>query len=148
MSTSNEVLADAPAPQSTEVDRPYYDLKARGLWVLIRMIAKEERVTAGGLIISAGQAKTRHGEVIDRSPAIKDLEPGDIVIFTNFVNEVEDVEELTGRRDLYLVRDEEVYAKAVKITDSARIAEIRKIHDDRMISVASAYAEATKEANA
>lgn len=144
MTVTNEVLENSPAPQSTEVDRPYYDLKARGLWVLIRMIAKEERVTAGGLIVSAGQAKTRHGEIVDCSPTITDLKPGDVVIFTNFVNEVDDVEELTGRRDLFLVRDEEVYARAEKITDPARIAEIRKSQQDRMDSVTRAYEEATR----
>lgn len=146
MSTPNEVLDTALAPQS--IARDFYDLKARGKWVLIRMLSKEERRTAGGIVVSMGQAKTQHGIVEDVSSEIPDLHAGDMVVFTNFVNDLEDVEELTGRKDLYLVRDEEVYSRAVKITDPAVIAELNAKANERFVSIAKEYEEATKNANA
>lgn len=143
MDIPETVLDTTPAPQST-ASRDFYDLKTRGRWVLIRMLSKEERKTDGGIVITLGQAKTQHGIVEDVSSEVPDLNVGDVVVFTNFVNSLEDVEELTGRKDLFLVRDEEVYSRAVKITDPVRLAALTAKANERFAAIAKEYNEATK----
>jgi co-chaperonin GroES (HSP10) len=144
MSTPNEVLATTPAPESTA--RDFYELKARGKWVLIRMIPRKERRTAGGLVLTMGQEKTQHGEVVDVSSEIYDLQAGDTVVFTNFVTELTEVEELTGERNLYLVRDEEVYSRAVKITDPEVLAMLSARANARYEDIDRQYAEEKRKA--
>lgn len=46
----------------------------------------------------------------------KRFEKGEHVIFTNFPIELEELEELTGEKNLKLVRYEEVYARIRKCT--------------------------------
>lgn len=149
MTTSNEVLAAAPAPQSTEI-RDYFTLKARGKWVVLRMIPREERKTAGGIVISTAQTKTQHGLVVDVSsaPEVVDLHVGDVVVFTNFVNSLDDVEELTGERNLFLVREEEIYARAEKIADPEVLAKIRSEAEERYGAIARQYEEEVKNQSA
>jgi co-chaperonin GroES (HSP10) len=113
---------ETPVPAS----RKFYSLKARGKWVLVRMISQEERRSEGGITLRTAQAKTQHGEVVDVDvDEVRGLRVGQIVVFTNFPNSLEDIEELTGERDLYLVREEEIYAGAEEITDPLQIAVIR-----------------------
>lgn len=116
--------------------RKFYTLKARDQWVVIRMVSREEIKSEGGIVIKTAQAKTQHGVVedVDKS-VVKDLEVGQHVVFTNFVTTLEDIEELTGRRDLYLVRSEEVYARAEEITDPAKLAVIQATIAARYASV-------------
>ena len=137
MSSPSKVLDTSPVAET----RKLYSLRARSKWVLIKMIPKDERRTSGGIVVSAAQAKTQHGLVIDvDSSQVPDLHPGDVVVFTNFPNDLDDVEELTGQRDLYLVRDEEVYARAEEITDMGVLAQMHaeaKARLDAMITEAS-----------
>lgn len=142
----NTLLDSSPSISIPE--SPLYDLCARGRWVLVRMLSKEERKTAGGIILSQAQAKTQHGVIVDvDTSVVKDLVPGQIVIFTNFTNELEDIEELTGRRDLHLIRDEEVYAVAKEIKDPERLAELRReanVRRDQLMAEANEAYEASK----
>ena len=46
------------------------------------------------------------------SSRISDIHAGDMVIFTNFPIELPDLEELTGDKNLCLVRGEEIFAVA------------------------------------
>jgi len=115
-----------PAQDTVPASRKFYELKARGKWVLIRMIAQEERISEGGIRIREAQARTQHGHVVDVDTAeVRGLAVGQIVVFTNFPNALDDVEELTGERDLYLVREEEIYAAAEEITDPLKLAVIK-----------------------
>lgn len=125
--------AEPQAPKVIPPDnRKFFKLKARGKWVLIRMVPREERRTEGGIVVSTAQAKTQHGVIVDFDPSeVKHLEIGQHVVFTNFVTELDDVEELTGERNLYLVREEEVYAGGEEITDPEKIAEIKARIDER-----------------
>jgi co-chaperonin GroES (HSP10) len=94
-----------------------FDVIPRNEWVLIRQLIKKDEITAGGVVkpgeeffMLAGKAsKSQRGEVVaagERST----LQVGDLVIFTFFAMEIEGLKDLTGREDLRLVRDEEVYA--------------------------------------
>jgi co-chaperonin GroES (HSP10) len=93
-------------------------------WVLIRQYREEEKKTDGGVIapgedffmMDKGKPKSQRGIVVAVSEKIHDLMPGDVVIFTNFPIDLEDIEELTGDKELKLVRDEEVYAKVKRCT--------------------------------
>lgn len=97
---------------------PRYD------WVLIRQHREEEKTTEAGVIqpgedfflMDRGKPKSQRGIVVAVSDKVKDLEPGDFVIFTNFPIDLEDIEELTADKELKLVRDEEVYAKVKRCT--------------------------------
>lgn len=123
----------APPPPD---NRKFFKLKARGKWVLIRMVPREERRTEGGIVVSTAQAKTQHGIIEDFDASeVKNLEVGQHVVFTNFVTELDDVEELTGERNLYLVREEEIYAGGDEITDPEKIADIKARIDERYANI-------------
>jgi co-chaperonin GroES (HSP10) len=106
------------------VRKESWQVAPRHEWVLIRQHREEEKKTDGGVIapgedffmMDKGKPKSQRGIVVAVSEKIKDLVPGDIVIFTNFPIDLEDIEELTGDKELKLVRDEEVYAKVKRCT--------------------------------
>lgn len=101
-----------------------WEVLPRHEWVLIRQYREEEKKTEAGVItpgedfflMDKGKPKSQRGIVVAVSEKVKDLEPGDFVIFTNFPIDLEDVEELTGDKELKLVRDEEVYARVKRCT--------------------------------
>lgn len=101
-----------------------WEIRPRHAWVLIRQHRAQEKVTDGGVIqpgedfflMDKGKPKSQRGIVVAVSDAVKDLEPGDFVIFTNFPIDLEDIEELTADPELKLVRDEEVYASVKRCT--------------------------------
>jgi co-chaperonin GroES (HSP10) len=89
-----------------------YALQARNSWVLVRRVTAAEKHTAEGVVIPEGQGRSQRGIVVSVPPGIEDLQPGQLVIYTNFPMEIEDVEELTGDKDLQLVQSDEIYAIA------------------------------------
>lgn len=93
-----------------------------GNWVLIRKYTAEEKVSPDGVIIPAGQGRSQRGVVLAAglAPAgFAQIHPGDMVIYTNFPLEVEDLEDLTGSKDLQLVRYEELYARVKNLSVQA-----------------------------
>lgn len=91
-----------------------FRIQPRYQWVLVRKIEREEQVGPGGVIIPGG-GRSQRGEVVAAAPNTG-LNEGDVVIYTNFPLELEDLEELTGEKNLQLIRDEEVYALVVPCT--------------------------------
>jgi co-chaperonin GroES (HSP10) len=91
-------------------------------WVIVKKLSLETVVTDAGVFVDRSQAKTYQAEVIEASDVIRngetvpsDLLPGDLVIITAFSQTFEDLEEITGDKDLLMVRDEEVYAHFDKL---------------------------------
>lgn len=98
-----------------------HTVRPRNEWVLIKKIEREEKLTDDGIILPGG-GRSQRGKVVSvaRWSWLKRLfsggvrlKKGDIVVYTNFPIELEDLEELTGEKNLHLVRDEEIYAVAV-----------------------------------
>jgi co-chaperonin GroES (HSP10) len=89
-----------------------YRIRPRHEWVLIRKEVEGERVTVDGVIVpEREQMRSFRGVVVDLAADVTNLSVGDRVIFTAYPMELEDVEELTGDKNLFMVRDEEVYAR-------------------------------------
>lgn len=88
-------------------------LRPRNEWVVIRKVDPKDRISSGGVVITEGQAKSSLGEVVSFSAKVTDLERGDLVIFTNFAQALAELEDATGEKNLFLVREEEVYAVLV-----------------------------------
>lgn len=98
-----------------------YQIFPRNEWVLIKKMEREETVSDDGNIILPGGGRSQRGVVVGvaKLPWWKrwfgggmPLKNGDIVVYTNFPIQLEDLEELTGEKNLELVRDEEVYSVA------------------------------------
>jgi co-chaperonin GroES (HSP10) len=98
-----------------------HTVQPRNQWVLIKKLEREEMRTEDGLILPGG-GRSQRGRVVSVAKRSwlkrlfsRDLRlaAGDIVVYTNFPIELEDLEELTGESNLHLVREEEVYAVAV-----------------------------------
>jgi len=89
-----------------------YKILPLNQWVLIRREALGEKKTEAGVVIPEGQGRSSRGEVVAVAEGLP-LDVGDQVIFTNFPIELEDLEEITGDKQLSLVRMEEVYAVLV-----------------------------------
>jgi co-chaperonin GroES (HSP10) len=96
-----------------------YAVHPRHGWVIVRKLSLEEIKTDAGLIVDRSQAKSYQAEVVEAAEVVRngkfvasDLKPGDLVIITAFSMTFEDLEELTGEKDLLMVRDEECYARA------------------------------------
>lgn len=100
-----------------EQEAPKYQIEPRNEWVLIRQHKPQEVKTEAGVVIPAsdfflmgGTKHKQRGIVVAAGPK-SDLKPGDMVLFTNYSIDIEDLEELTGDPELKLVRDEEVYTR-------------------------------------
>lgn len=89
----------------------------RHLWVLIRKVEPKDVLHESGIVETRGQSRSQLGEVVAVGEEVTNLTAGDLVIYTNFPIELEDVQDLTGDRKLHLIRDEEVYAKVVEDGD-------------------------------
>lgn len=97
-----------------------YEIYPRNEWVLIKKLERQETFTDDGIILPGG-GRSQRGVVVGvaKLPWWKrwfgngvPLKKGDIVVYTNFPIQLEDLEELTGEKNLELVRDEEVYSVA------------------------------------
>jgi len=86
-------------------------VKPRKDWVLIKKVEPKDILHPdSGILETRGNARSQMGRVVAVSLDISDLIPGDLVIYTNFPMELEDIEELTQERNLHLIQNEEVYA--------------------------------------
>jgi co-chaperonin GroES (HSP10) len=90
-----------------------FEIEPLQKWVLIRKIEREEKIVDG--VVIPGGGKSSRGIVVARAEGVA-LDKGDLVIFTNFPIELEDLEEITGDKALKLVRYEEVYARVKQCT--------------------------------
>lgn len=85
-------------------------LRPRGSWVVIRKVEAKDRLYSSGLVITEGQARSSVGEVVSVAGSVNDLKRGDLVVYTNFAIQLEELDDVTGDKNLFLVREEEVYA--------------------------------------
>lgn len=92
-----------------EKPRQLFKVRPRHEWVLVRKLSLDEEVTGAGLVINKDQRKTFHGVVVDMGWKVKHLAIGDTVLFSAFAMKNGDLEEMTGDKNLLMVRDEEVY---------------------------------------
>jgi len=76
---------------------------------VVRKIDPRDKLSAAGLLITEGQARSSIGEVVSFSPKVTDLERGDVVLYTNFAIQLDEMEDATGDKTLFLVREEEIY---------------------------------------
>lgn len=99
-----------------------YAVHPRHGWVIVRKLSLDQITTDAGLIVDRSQAKTYQAEIVEASDVVRngkivasDLKVGERVLVTAFSMTFEDLEELTGEKDLLMVRDEEVYCRAEEI---------------------------------
>lgn len=88
-----------------------YVIEPRNNWVVIRKIEIEETQTDAGVVLVGG-GRSQRGEVVAAAPSTG-LAAGDLVIYTNFPMDIPDVEDMTGEKNLHLVLEEEIYARAI-----------------------------------
>ena len=87
-----------------------YHIRPRHGWVLVRKITQDvEKV--GDVFIDKSQRQSLVGEVMEVSEKVTDLKAGDRVIISAFTMEIPELEELTGQKDLVMLRDEEIYSR-------------------------------------
>lgn len=114
--TASELGVPLPGPASAllaSLQKVKYRVEPLNKWVAIRKIENEDKVTAEGVIVKGG--KSSRGEVIAAAEGVP-LKAGDMVIYTNFPIELEDLEMLTQDPNIQLVRFEEVYTRLVPCT--------------------------------
>lgn len=112
----------ATAAREIQKTKKKYAVHPRHGWAIVRKLSLEQVTTDAGVIVDRSQAKTFQAEVVEASDVVRngkivasDLKPGERVIITAFSMTFEDLEELTGEKDLLLVRDEEIYCVATEI---------------------------------
>ena len=110
MDKATREAALAPLPSKKTKPRVLRSLRPRGKWVLVKRITQDEEVTADGIIIDKSQRKSSVGRVMGVGSEVTDLFVGDEVLFSKMAMTLEDVEEQTGEKDLFLVRGEEIYS--------------------------------------
>jgi chaperonin GroES len=110
MDKATRAAALAPLPPKETKPRVLRSLRPRGKWVLVKRLTQDEELTPTGLIVDKSQRKSSVGRVISVGSEVTDLVAGDEVLFSKFAMTLEDVEEQTGEKDLFLVRGEEIYS--------------------------------------
>ncbi len=100
----------APLPPKKTKPRVLRKLQPRGEWVLVKRLTQDEEITDTGVIVDKSQRKSSVGVVRAVGRKVIDLFEGDEVLFSKFAMTLDDVEEQTGERDLFLVRGEEIYS--------------------------------------
>lgn len=89
-----------------------------GGWVLLRKVVPKDVELQSGVIATQGQERSQLGEVVAASEKyvlgngteiFAPCKAGDVVIYTNFPIEMDDISRLTGDKLLHLVRFEEIY---------------------------------------
>ncbi len=96
-------------------------------WVIIRKLIRGEEMTPDGIIIPESKDdRSQRGEVVELGSCARripltgvevpwDIAVGDMVIFTNYPMDIPDVEELTGEKNLVMVRAEEIFGRASEV---------------------------------
>jgi co-chaperonin GroES (HSP10) len=108
----DRVLQLEPSPP-----RIKHTLRPRHKWVVVRPLRRGDRQTEGGIVLPGSSVHAQYGEVVSVSPDVTDLKPGMKVVFTNFPQDLDAIEDLTLDRNLQLIRDEEVYAEAIPVEE-------------------------------
>ena len=109
----------APLPRKETKPRLLRSLQPRGEWVLVKRVTQDEEISDGGVIVDKSQRKSSVGIVRAVGSKVDDLVIGDEVLFSKFAMTLEDVEEQTGEKDLFLVRGEEIYSVLEPIETNA-----------------------------
>jgi co-chaperonin GroES (HSP10) len=111
MDEALRAIAETPLPPRQLALKPkrLYGLKPRAEWVLVRKLTLDEEVTEAGIILNKEQLKLLKGEVVAFGSKVKGLKVGQEVVYSAFSMAIGDIEELTGDRNLVMVRDEEIY---------------------------------------
>lgn len=104
------VVSEAEQIPEPVTNKKLHRLIPRHQWVLLRKISLEQEQTEGGIIIDKSQHKSSLGIVIAFGAKVKGLKVGQTVMYSNFSMALHDVQELTGDKNLFQVRDEEVYS--------------------------------------
>lgn len=87
-------------------------------WVLIRKIVPKDIESEGGVVVTQGQERSQMGEVVAASKGYvygngveipAPCQVGDVVIYTNYPIELDDIQRLTEDKLLHLVRFEEIF---------------------------------------
>jgi co-chaperonin GroES (HSP10) len=102
--------AVAVLPPKKTRPRVLKSLRPRGEWVLVKRLTQDQEVTEAGVILDKSQRKSSVGVVQAVGSKVDDLFAGDEVLFSKFAMTLDDVEEQTGEKDLFLVRGEEIYS--------------------------------------
>ncbi len=110
MDKATREAALVPLPRKETKPKVLRSLRPRGKWVLVKRITQDEEVTATGIVVDKSQRKSSVGLVKAVGIEVLDLVPGDEVLFSKFAMTLDDVEEQTGEKNLFLVRGEEIYS--------------------------------------
>lgn len=98
-----------------------FSIHPRNGWVLVRKLVLEDEITEGGVIVDNTTARTLRAEVVEASVPFgkvsTDLAPGDIVLINAMCLEMEDLERMTGDKNLVMLRDEEIYSLCTPIEE-------------------------------
>jgi co-chaperonin GroES (HSP10) len=81
-------------------------------WVVIRKYQNPDKLTDGGLVLTEAETKSSVGEVVSAAAGVP-LSAGNLVVYTAFPIEIEDIQALAHDKSLQLVRFEEIYALVV-----------------------------------
>lgn len=108
-------VAEAPI-----VPKKRYTIRPRHEWVLVKRITQDEEIlkvdkgdgTFGEVVIDKSQRRSLRASVVDFGDKVHGLSIGDEVLISAFGMEMPDIEELTGEKDLLMLRDEECYCTA------------------------------------
>jgi co-chaperonin GroES (HSP10) len=85
-------------------------------WVVIRKYKNPDKLTDGGMVLTETETKSSVGEVMAVSKEVErdgDISVGDLVVYTAFPIEIEDIQAFTHDKELQLVRYEEIYGRVV-----------------------------------
>lgn len=97
-------------------ERTYYDIDPLWKWVLCRKIEREVNAFGEGIVGAIDADRSQIGVVVSISEVCvqKKIQVGDRVMFTNYALLLPDIEEATGRKDLLLIREEEIYCRLIE----------------------------------
>lgn len=121
-SSIDEVRAAAlaPLPPVVEEAAPTPKLKPRKKhrliprlsWALIRKTSLDEEVTEAGVILKRDNVKLHQGtiEAVGAEAAAFGLFVGQQVLYSAFGMKLDDIELLTGDKNLFMIRQQEIYS--------------------------------------
>ena len=101
-----------PVIESKLKPRKKHRLHPRGSWVLIRKTSLDEEVTAAGVILNRDNIKLHQGVIVELGAAAMaaGLAVDDVVLYTAFGMKLDDIELLTGDKNLFMIREQEIYS--------------------------------------
>jgi Chaperonin 10 Kd subunit len=125
--TADEIRAAAVAPLPPVVEEasgplPMPKLKARKKhrliprlgWVLIRKTSLDEEVTEAGVILNRDNVKLHQGVIEAVGSEVVGLGVNDRVLYSAFGMKLDDIELLTGDKNLFMIRQQEIYSLVIE----------------------------------